>query len=73
MASTSDAENSRYSNGRDLEDPLAAVMMGLIYVNPEGVDGNPDPLKTAEDMRVTFARMGMNDEETVALTPVATP
>ncbi|KLV08818.1 peroxidase [Photobacterium aquae] len=65
---TSDAENSRYSNGRDLEDPLAAVMMGLIYVNPEGVDGNPDPLKTAEDMRVTFARMGMDDEETVALT-----
>ncbi|OYW93769.1 MAG: catalase/peroxidase HPI, partial [Alishewanella sp. 32-51-5] len=53
---------------RDLENPLASVMMGLIYVNPEGVDGNPDPLKTAHDMRVTFARMAMNDEETVALT-----
>ncbi|EGQ9300191.1 catalase/peroxidase HPI [Vibrio vulnificus] len=64
----SGAENSRYSGERDLENPLAAVMMGLIYVNPEGVDGNPDPLKTAKDMRVTFARMGMNDEETVALT-----
>jgi catalase-peroxidase len=64
----SGAENSRYSGERDLENPLAAVMMGLIYVNPEGVDGNPDPLKTAKDMRETFARMGMNDEETVALT-----
>ncbi|MED7773140.1 catalase/peroxidase HPI [Aeromonas dhakensis] len=64
----SGSEGSRYSGERDLENPLAAVMMGLIYVNPEGVDGNPDPLKTAHDMRVTFARMGMNDEETVALT-----
>ena len=59
---------SRYSSERDLENPLAAVMMGLIYVNPEGVDGKPDPLKTAYDVRVTFARMAMNDEETVALT-----
>ncbi|WP_151447365.1 catalase/peroxidase HPI [Lacisediminimonas profundi] len=60
--------NSRYSGERDLENPLAAVMMGLIYVNPQGVDGKPDPLKTAHDVRETFARMAMNDEETVALT-----
>lgn len=64
----SDNPNSRYSGDRDLENPLAAVMMGLIYVNPEGVDGKPDPLKTAQDVRETFARMAMDDEETVALT-----
>jgi len=63
-----DNPDSRYSGERELENPLAAVMMGLIYVNPEGVDGKPDPLKTARDVRETFARMAMNDEETVALT-----
>ena len=62
------SEGSRYSGERDLENPLAAVMMGLIYVNPEGVDCQPDPQRTAHDIRVTFARMAMDDEETVALT-----
>jgi catalase-peroxidase len=64
---TSKEANSRYSGERDLENPLAAVQMGLIYVNPEGPDGNSDPLAAAIDMRETFARMAMNDEETVAL------
>jgi catalase-peroxidase len=64
---TSDKPNSRYSGDRQLESPLAAVQMGLIYVNPQGPDGNPDPVLSGRDVRETFARMAMNDYETVAL------